>query len=172
MTRLDYVKEKIVSLEEAKRRVSMWHMKNQKVVFTNGCFDILHAGHITYLAEAAEKGNKLIVAVNTDASVKALDKAPNRPVNEEKVRLLQVAALGFVDLVVLFDEPTPKETIEALLPDVLVKGGDYDATLTDASQKGYIVGSDLVRAKGGEVITIDLVDGFSTTGLIEKLKGN
>lgn len=172
MTRLDYVKEKIVSREEAVRRVAMWHMKNQKVVFTNGCFDILHKGHITYLAAAAEKGNKLIVAVNTDASVKALDKAPNRPVNEENVRLLQVAALGFVDLVVLFDEATPLEVISELMPDVLVKGGDYNAQETDATQKGYIVGSEIVRGNGGEVLTIDLVDGFSTTKLIEKLKGN
>ncbi|MBM3185326.1 MAG: adenylyltransferase/cytidyltransferase family protein [Bacteroidetes bacterium] len=168
--RLEYIKSKIVSTEEAIRLVAMYHLKNEKVVFTNGCFDILHLGHITYLAEAASLGNRLIVGINSDRSVKALNKAPNRPINNELARMNVIASLGFVDLVVIFNEETPFELIRPLEPDVLVKGGDYDANELDSSSKKYIVGSDIVRKKGGSVVTINLVEGYSTTALIEKSK--
>jgi len=168
--RLDFVKSKIVIAEEAARFVAMYHLKNEKVVFTNGCFDILHLGHITYLAEAASLGNRLIVGINSDRSVKSLNKAPNRPINNELARIQIIAALGFVDLVVIFDDETPLELIRTLEPDVLVKGGDYDANELNSSSKKYIVGSDIVRKKGGSVVTINLVDGYSTTAIIEKSK--
>lgn len=166
--RLKYIKSKIVSAEEATHLVAMYHLKNEKVVFTNGCFDILHLGHITYLAEAASLGNRLIVGINSDRSVKTLNKAPNRPINNEMARMNVIAALGFVDLVVIFDEETPFELIRTLEPDVLVKGGDYDANELNSSSKKYIVGSDIVRKKGGSVVTINLVEGYSTTAIIEK----
>jgi rfaE bifunctional protein nucleotidyltransferase chain/domain len=166
--RLDYLNSKITTIEEAKRRVAMYHLKNEKVVFTNGCFDILHLGHITYLAEAAALGNKLIIGLNSDSSVKTLSKAPNRPINPEQARLKVIAALGFVDLVVLFDEATPYEVIKSLCPDILVKGGDYDAEELNYNSKKYIVGSDFVRENGGTVVTINLVEGYSTTAIIQK----
>jgi rfaE bifunctional protein nucleotidyltransferase chain/domain len=168
--RLDFVKSKIVTAEEAARFVAMYHLKNQKIVFTNGCFDILHLGHITYLAEAASLGNRLIVGINSDRSVKALNKAPNRPINNELARIQIIAALGFVDLVVIFDDETPLELIRAIEPDILVKGGDYDANELNFNSKKYIVGSDIVRKKGGSVVTINLVEGYSTTAIIEKSK--
>lgn len=168
--RLDFVKSKIVSAEEAARFVAMYHLKNEKIVFTNGCFDILHLGHITYLAEAASLGNRLIVGINSDRSVKSLNKAPNRPINNELARIQIIAALGFVDLVVIFDDETPLELIRVLEPDILVKGGDYDANELNSSSKKYIVGSDIVRKKSGAVVTINLVEGYSTTAIITKSK--
>lgn len=170
MSRLASLENKIVSLEDAKRRVNMWHLKNDKVVFTNGCFDILHKGHVTYLAKSAELGDRLIVAINTDASVREQGKGENRPINPEEARATVLAALGFVDLVVFFNENTPLNLIELLQPDVLVKGADYDPNETDKSSKKYIVGSDIVKKNGGEVIAIQLVDGYSTTSIIEKSK--
>jgi rfaE bifunctional protein nucleotidyltransferase chain/domain len=145
-------------------------LKNEKVVFTNGCFDILHLGHVTYLAEAAALGNRLIVGINDDASVRALNKAPNRPINNEEARMNVIAALGFVDAVVLFKENTPFKLIQELMPDVLVKGGDYDANEENPDSKKYIVGSDLIRKNGGKVVTINLVEGYSTTNIINKSK--
>lgn len=170
MSRLSYLKDKIVSLEEAKRRVALWHFKGDKVVFTNGCFDILHKGHVSYLAEAAELGDKMIVALNTDSSVRRQEKGEDRPVNNEEARGLVMAGLGFVDLLIFFDGQTPIHEISELIPDVLVKGADYDPHETDPSSKKYIVGSDIVRKNGGEVKVIDLVNGFSTTAIISKLK--
>jgi rfaE bifunctional protein nucleotidyltransferase chain/domain len=168
MDRLDYITEKIVSVEEAKRRISMWHMKNDVVCFTNGCFDILHLGHITYLAKAASLGKRLIVAVNSDDSVRLLNKAPNRPINNVQARMMVVAALGCVDLVVVFNEQTPFELITELLPDILIKGADYDAEETDNKHPKYIIGSDVVKANGGKVETISFVEGYSTTTLLSK----
>ena len=170
MERLNYVIDKIVRQEEIIQHRALFAMKNQRVVFTNGCFDILHPGHVTYLAKAASLGNKLIVGLNSDESVRSLEKAPNRPVNSLDARGLVLAALGFVDLVCVFTESTPEKLIEIIQPDVLVKGGDYDADETDPSSKKYIVGSKFVKSYGGEVKTIDLVQGFSTTSIIEKLK--
>ena len=168
MDRLDYITEKIVSIEEAKRRISMWHMRNDVVCFTNGCFDILHLGHITYLAKAASLGKRLIVAVNSDDSVRMLNKAPNRPINNEQARMLVVASLGCVDLVVVFNEQTPFELINELLPDILIKGADYDAEETNKNHPKYIIGSDVVKANGGKVETISFLEGYSTTAILEK----
>ena len=168
MKTLKKIQSKIVSTEEAAAIIQQWKAENQKVVFTNGCFDILHKGHVTYLAKAADLGDKLVVALNTDASVKALEKSPERPINPEDARLLVMASLQFVDLVVLFAEPTPLEIILQLEPSILVKGADYDPNETDKSNKKYIVGSEEVRKAGGTVAVIDLVAGFSTTSILSK----
>lgn len=170
MSRLTYIEDKIVSTEVAIQRINTWKLKGNKVVFTNGCFDILHKGHVSYLAQAADLGTKMVVALNTDDSVKRLGKGDERPINSEDARLLVLASLGFIDMVVLFNEDTPFDVIEKLNPDVLVKGADYDPNETDASSKKFIVGSDIVRKSGGEVKVISLVDGFSTTGIVNKLK--
>jgi D-glycero-beta-D-manno-heptose 1-phosphate adenylyltransferase len=170
MSRLADVMAKVQDLETAKMTVRRWKELGEKVVFTNGCFDILHQGHVTYLALSADLGTRLVVGLNTDASVRRQGKGEERPVNPESARTLVMASLGFVDLVVVFDGDTPLREIVELEPSVLVKGGDYDALETDPSQKTYIVGSKEVRENGGEIRTIDLVDGFSTTSIINKLK--
>jgi rfaE bifunctional protein nucleotidyltransferase chain/domain len=172
MSRLTYQLNKIVSLEEAQRKVAMWQMKGDKVVFTNGCFDILHLGHVTYLAQAASEGTRLVVGLNTDASVKRQGKGDDRPINSEESRALVLAALQVVDLIVFFDQDTPLELIKALQPDVLAKGADYDPEETDLTSKKYIVGSDIMKQKGGKVIAIPLVDGYSTTALIKRVVGS
>ena len=170
MARIQYIQNKLATTTEAIQRIAKWKLQNDKIVFTNGCFDILHKGHVTYLSKAADLGNKLVVAINTDASVKRLGKGDERPVNPEEARAFVLSALGFIDMVVLFDNDTPLELIQELKPDVLVKGADYDPNETDSSSKKYIVGSDVVRSYGGSVEAISLVDGFSTTGIIQKLK--
>ena len=170
MSRLQYIQAKRATTSEAIQKMELWRLKNDKIVFTNGCFDILHAGHVTYLAQAAALGNKLVVAVNTDSSIKRLGKGDDRPVNAEDARAFVLSALGFVDMVILFDTDTPLEIIEALKPDVLVKGADYDPNEKDPTSKKYIVGSDIVNQYGGKVEAISLVDGFSTTGIINRLK--
>lgn len=170
MSRIDYIHSKIVSVEQAARLVASWKLRNEQVVFTNGCFDILHKGHVSYLAKAADLGNRLIVALNTDASVKAQNKSPERPINDESARLQVLASLGFVDLVVLFDEKTPENVIKQIKPSILVKGADYDEYETDPYSKKYIVGSDFVKSIGGTVKTIDLEVGYSTTNIISKIK--
>lgn len=170
MSRLAFLNNKIVSLEEAKQRVNMWKWQGHKTVFTNGCFDILHKGHVTYLAQAAEHGNRLIIGLNTDASVKRQGKGENRPVNDQDARAMVLAALSSVDLVVLFDEDTPLELIEALEPNAVAKGADYNPEETDPTAKGYIVGKAFMDKTGGEVIAIPLVEGYSTTSIIERSK--
>ena len=164
MSRLAALTHKITELEQAKRLVGIWQMKGQKIVFTNGCFDILHKGHVAYLAKAAALGDRLVVAVNTDSSVRT-----NRPINSEDARAFVLAGLGFVDIVLLFDENTPLAVIEALQPDILAKGADYDPLEKDATSKKYIVGSDIILKKGGTVHAIEFEDGFSTTATIEKI---
>jgi D-glycero-beta-D-manno-heptose 1-phosphate adenylyltransferase len=165
---LNNIEKKIYSMEEfVELRKALRHA-NQKVVFTNGCFDILHLGHVTYLAQAAALGNFLVVAVNDDASVRAQNKAPNRPINPENAHAFLLASLSFVDAVVLFSEDTPLNLIQQIQPDVLVKGADYDANETNRASKKFIVGSTEVKAYGGEVRTIDLVDGYSTTAILAK----
>jgi len=139
-----------------------WNEAHQKIVFTNGCFDILHRGHVEYLCHARDLGDKMIVGLNTDASVKRLGKSPERPINNEETRALVLAALECIDAIILFDEDTPYDLIKLVQPDILVKGNDYKAE--------DIVGYDIVKAKGGSVKTIPLVQGFSTTTLIEKLR--
>jgi rfaE bifunctional protein nucleotidyltransferase chain/domain len=150
--------DKIYSLDTLLIKRKEW--KDQKVVFTNGCFDILHLGHVDYLEKAATKGDKLIVALNTDASVSKL-KGPNRPVNNENARARLIAALSFVDAVTFFSDDTPFSLIKELMPDILVKGSDYKIS--------NIVGADIVIGNGGKVETIDLVEGYSTTNIINKI---
>lgn len=168
MTRFEFLKDKLVSQEEARRRIVAWKLKGEKVCFTNGCFDILHLGHVHYLAASAEYGNHLIVALNSDDSVRRLNKADNRPINTEEARMLLIAALGFVDLVLVFNEQTPLDLIKSLQPDVLIKGADYDASENDSSNSKYIVGSKEVRGFGGSVFTVDFVPGYSTTLILQK----
>jgi D-glycero-beta-D-manno-heptose 1-phosphate adenylyltransferase len=155
--------DKITDVASLKRKMAAWRFQDKKVVFTNGVFDLLHTGHIMYLTKAAELGEKLIIGVNTDASVKRL-KGPERPVNDENSRALLLASLFFVDAIVLFDDDTPLNLITELKPDILVKGADYAIE--------NIVGAKEVIANGGEVKTIDFVDGFSSTSIIQKIKGH
>ncbi len=151
------------STQNLQQQVQQWQAANQKVVFTNGCFDILHRGHVDYLAKAADCGDKLIIGVNTDVSVSAL-KGPSRPIQDEQSRLQILASLQCVDAVILFNEPTPYNLIKTLQPDVLVKGSDY--------KPENIVGFDIVTAKGGQVKTIDFIDGFSTSAIESKIKNS
>ncbi len=144
------------------RAVTVWRMKGDRIVFTNGCFDILHRGHVEYLQEAAALGDRLIIGVNSDASVKRLGKDTDRPLNDQESRAKVLAALRLVDAVVIFDQDTPLDLIKAIGPDVLVKGGDWKVA--------EIVGSDVVKARGGEVRSLKLVNGFSTTSLVEKIR--
>ena len=170
MGKFEQIKHKVASLEEMTERILEWKNAGEKVVFTNGCFDILHEGHVTYLAKAADFGTRLVIAINTDASVKRQGKGEERPINPESSRALLLASLGFVDGVVFFDEDTPVAVIELLKPDVLVKGADYDADEPDPSSKKYIVGRETILANGGEVKTVALVAGFSTTNIVKRLK--
>ena len=152
---------KITDQQTLKSTVAEWQKDGKKVVFTNGVFDLLHIGHITYMAKAAELGDKLIIGLNADASVKRL-KGDDRPVNDQNSRALLLAALFFVDAVVVFEEDTPQQLIAALLPDVLVKGADYVIE--------NIVGAKEVIANGGEVKTINFVEGHSSTAIIQKIE--
>jgi len=147
-----------------------WKADGKRVVFTNGVFDILHIGHVQYLQKANEFGDKLVVAINSDVSVKKLNKGPERPINPEFARAYIVGSLSCVDATIIFNGETPIELITQIKPDILVKGGDYDANETDPSSKKYIVGSAEVIATGGLVLTIDLVNGYSTTGIVKKLR--
>jgi len=153
---------KIYDLPSLKAKITGWKSEGKKVVFTNGVFDLLHIGHITYMAKAAELGDKLIIGLNSDASVKRI-KGESRPVNDQNSRAVLLAALFFVDALIVFEEDTPHRLITALLPDILVKGADY--AIDD------IVGGEEVIANGGEVKTIDFVDGYSSTSIIQKIRG-
>lgn len=162
--------QKIVTIEQLKPALNVLRFKDNKIVFTNGCFDILHRGHVEYLSKARDLGHVLVLGLNTDASVKRQNKSPERPINNEATRATIIAALECVDFVVLFDEDTPYEIIKLVQPDVLVKGADYDPNETNPASKKYIVGSDVVKAMGGKTVTIALTEGFSTTGLVERLR--
>lgn len=153
--------QKILNQQQLKQKVDNWKSQGDKVVFTNGCFDILHLGHVDYLEKAAEKGDKLIVALNTDLSVKKL-KGEERPINNEIARARLIAALAFVDAVTFFSEDTPFNIINNLKPNILVKGSDYNVS--------NIVGADIVMQNGGSVETIDLVEGYSTSQIIKQIK--
>ncbi|MES2279649.1 MAG: D-glycero-beta-D-manno-heptose 1-phosphate adenylyltransferase [Bacteroidota bacterium] len=155
------IQSKIVNLPELKNRVADWKQAGEKVVFTNGVFDLLHTGHITYMADAASLGTKFIIGLNSDNSVKRL-KGPDRPVNDQDSRALLLAAFFFIDAIVIFEEDTPLNLITILLPDVLAKGGDYTVDT--------IVGAKEVMANGGEVEVISFVDGFSSTAIISKIR--
>jgi D-glycero-beta-D-manno-heptose 1-phosphate adenylyltransferase len=152
---------KIRALAEANEQVKIWQAKGEKVVFTNGCFDLLHLGHVDYLEKARNLGDRLIIGLNTDASVSRF-KGPERPLQDQTSRSRVLAAFQFVDLVVLFNEDTPLNLITELLPNILVKGSDYLAE--------NIVGADVVKKAGGKVETIDFVAGYSTTRIVEKIK--
>lgn len=152
---------KIVTLPEAKAQVKVWQNAGNRVVFTNGCFDLIHLGHVDYLEKARMLGDKLVLGLNTDDSVSRF-KGPERPLQDQVSRARVLAAMQFVDLVVFFNEDTPLNLISALLPDILVKGSDY---LAD-----NIVGADVVKKNGGVVKTIDFVPGYSTTRIVEKIK--
>jgi len=162
MKELELIKAKIFDAGLLRRQLAVWKFQSKKIVFTNGCFDILHLGHIDYLAKAADEGDILIMGVNTDASTSKL-KGPHRPINSQEQRSTILASLHFVDAVILFDEPTPYELIKLVEPDVLIKGGDY--------QIKDIVGYDIVTSKGGSVKTIDFLPGYSTTMIEDKIRG-
>ncbi len=155
------LKDKIVSMNVAQSMVNQWQKQGDKVVFTNGCFDILNAGHVHYLEEARCLGNKLVIGLNTDESIQRLDKSPARPIQSQDSRAMVLAALDSVSLVVLFDEDTPKELIETLNPNILVKGADY--------QIDQIVGGSHVIANGGEVKTLEFLPGYSTSKIEQKI---
>lgn len=162
MNYLSFIENKIIADKESLfSTLYQWRFKNEKIVFTNGCFDIVHKGHIEYLAQSASLGTKLVIGLNTDASVKRL-KGEKRPINDQVARATLLSALIFVDKVVLFNEDTPYELIKYIQPDVLVKGKDY--------KPENIVGYDIVKEKGGEIITIDLTEGFSTTSILNKIQ--
>ena len=160
---------KISSRKKIQEIREEWQKSKSRVCLTNGCFDILHRGHVKYLSEAKALGDILIVAVNSDDSLRRLNKAPNRPVNDEASRAYLIAALEFVDAVVIFSEDTPENLINEIVPDVLVKGGDYDPDEEDCNHPKYIVGREVVLKNGGSLKTIDFVEGFSTTETLKKL---
>lgn len=156
----DIIPQKIYTLKDLLSETSRWKFMQKQIAFTNGCFDILHAGHIFSLSQAAREGDKLVVGVNSDASTRRL-KGPARPINSEHSRALLIAALMMVDAVVIFEEDTPLEIIKAIMPDTLVKGGDYAVE--------QVVGAKEVMENGGRVIINPIVAGFSTTGIIDKI---
>jgi len=156
---LELINHKIIWPDQLDRLLSLWRFKDEKIVFTNGCFDIVHRGHVEYLAKASTLGTKLIIGLNTDRSVKKL-KGENRPVNPEEARAMILASFMFVDVIVYFSDDTPYSLISSIRPDVLVKGGDYIIE--------EIVGFDVVTKHGGKVVTIPFVDGYSSTSVIKK----
>ena len=160
---MEAYRTKVKDLCDLKREIEILKAEGERIVFTNGCFDILHAGHTRYLSAARSLGDYLIVAVNSDRSVRAI-KGRKRPVVAEKERAEVLAALAFVDAVVIFDEPDPLPVIQALMPHVLVKGGDWG--------EEEIIGADVVKEAGGEVHRIPYVAGFSSTEMIEKIKNS
>lgn len=155
------LKNKVFSRESLVKKIEEWRTEKCKIIFTNGCFDLLHLGHVDYLAKAADLGTYLIVGVNTDQSVSRL-KGPSRPITDEKSRLTVLAALESVSAVVLFDEETPYELIKVVQPDVLVKGADYTPD--------KIVGADIVLERGGEIKTIEFVPGYSTSNIEKRIR--
>jgi len=161
MKAIESIPKKIQTLAALKATVASWRATGKSVAFTNGCFDILHEGHIFSLSQAAKEADFLIVAINSDASIQRL-KGLDRPINKAQSRALIIASLAIVDAVIVFEEDTPLTLIETLLPDILVKGGDYTIE--------QIVGSKEVMANGGKVVINPIVTGFSTTGIINQIK--
>ena len=161
MTIISAIKNKIKTWDEAAETRAEWRKHGEKTVFTNGCFDILHYGHVHYLADAAGLGDRLIIGLNSAGSVSRL-KGPHRPINDEFTRQTLLAALGFVDMVVVFEEDTPLKLIELLAPDILVKGGDYPG-------KEGVVGWEIVEEYGGEVRVLGFVDDVSTTAIVNRI---
>ncbi|HSF45628.1 MAG TPA: D-glycero-beta-D-manno-heptose 1-phosphate adenylyltransferase [Chitinophagaceae bacterium] len=161
MKQTERITQKIFERNALEKQCEVWRKQGKKIVFTNGCFDILHKGHLEILTKSAEFGDILVVALNTDASVKRL-KGDQRPVNNEDFRTLMLASLEIVDAVTLFDEPTPLELIQTITPNILVKGGDYTVD--------QIVGAQYVLSQGGEVKIVPYVKGYSTTGIIAAIQ--
>ena len=161
MNKLKNIQEKIFNQDQLKARLNVWRLQEKKIVFTNGCFDLIHLGHIDYLANAADLGDKLIVGLNSDQSTRDI-KGPNRPITDENSRSMLLASFSFVDAVVLFDEETPLELIKLVNPDILVKGADYTID--------QIVGSDIVIQNGGRVQTLEYLPGYSTTLIEQKIR--
>lgn len=161
LNKLEIIQKKIYHIDELSRLRNQWRMLSKKVVFTNGCFDLIHRGHNTFLLEAAEFGNRLIVAVNSDASVRRL-KGDSRPIVDEQSRAFNLACHTYIDAVIIFEEDTPENLLHALKPDVLVKGGDYTFDT--------IIGAPFVTSYGGEVKIIPFLDGYSTTGIVNKIQ--
>jgi D-glycero-beta-D-manno-heptose 1-phosphate adenylyltransferase len=157
----DKIPLKLMSRSDLVRQAERWKLQDKKIIFTNGCFDILHKGHLELLSQAAALGDILVIGVNSDDSVKRL-KGDERPVNDENFRALMLASLAIVDAVSIFPEDTPLELIESIVPDIIVKGGDYDPST--------VVGAELVVKNGGEVIIIPLISGYSTSSLIRKIR--
>ena len=155
------IQAKILNWEQAEKKVSGWKEKNERIVFTNGCFDLLHFGHLHYLADARNLGERLVIGLNSEDSVRRL-KGPHRPINDEISRKFQLASLEFVDAVVVFEQDTPYDLIALLQPDILVKGGDW--------KPDQIVGSDIVLSKGGTVKSLPFIEGYSTTLIEKKIK--
>lgn len=161
MSKLKNIRGKILNQEQLKARLNVWRLLEKKIVFTNGCFDLVHPGHIDYLANAADLGDKLIIGLNSDQSTRDI-KGPNRPITDENSRSLVLASFSFVDAVVLFDEETPLELIKLVNPDILVKGADYTID--------QIVGSDFVIQNGGAVKTLEYLSGYSTSLIEQKIR--
>ena len=161
MSHLKSINTKILPLKSLKNQVTNWKKTGKKVVFTNGCFDLIHRGHIEALAQTADLGDKLIIGLNSDVSIKKL-KGESRPIIDEKSRVILLASLSFVDAIILFSEETPLNLITNLNPNILAKGGDYEINT--------IVGHEIIRKNGGEVILIPFVEGFSSSNIIDKIK--
>ena len=161
MSKLEIIKGKVFRTEELRAILNIWRLLEKKIVFTNGCFDLLHLGHVDYLSKAADLGDKLVIGLNSDVSTSAL-KGPGRPIIDQYSRSIMLASLSFVDAVILFDEPTPLELIGQVRPDILVKGADYSVD--------QIVGADLVLDYGGDVQTIEYLSGYSTTNIEKKIR--
>jgi len=161
MSHLNNIYNKIHNLKDLKIQMERWKQAGNEVVFTNGCFDIIHKGHIEVLARSADLGDKLIIGLNSDKSIQKL-KGKDRPIIDEQSRAILLSALSFVDAIILFSEATPLKLISTLLPDVLVKGGDYEIET--------IVGHEIVQQNGGKVKLVPFLDGFSSTTIIDKIK--
>ena len=160
MNLLSFIESKVMDAVSLQKALALWRFESAKIVFTNGCFDLLHRGHIQYLAQAKMLGTKLVIGLNSDVSVRRL-KGAGRPINDQQSRSLMLASMLFVDAVVIFDEDTPYELIKSVMPDVLVKGGDYNTE--------NIVGADIVRQGGGTVSVLPFLEGFSSTNIAKKI---
>ena len=163
MNNLINIKSKIYSLSDLKIQSDKWRENGEKIIFTNGCFDLVHRGHVEVLANTADLGDRLIIGLNSDSSIKDL-KGENRPIIDETSRAILLASFQFVDAVILFSEETPFNLISEIIPDILAKGGDYKIN--------EIAGHEVVQKNGGEVIIIPLTEGFSSTGIIDKIKND
>lgn len=161
MKELDKIQNKIISFDNIQKQVLKWREENKKIVFTNGCFDIIHRGHVDYLSKAKDLGDILIIGLNTDQSVRNI-KGNTRPIQDENSRAIILASMQFVDAIVFFSEPTPYTLIKEIQPDILVKGADY--------KKEDIIGYDIVSQRGGTVETIEFIEGYSTSNIERKIK--